>query len=82
MQKLENTKEDRDALHMLLTTGIKPRATIGIGAFTDQMVVVIENYEGVITKIDLESGYCEWENIQGDIMPTININTITLHKSL
>ena len=44
--------------------------------------VEIVNYEGVVTEIDLESGYCNWENIQGDMMPSVNISAITLHKRL
>ena len=84
MQKLKNTEQYRNALYTLLATGVKPRATFGLGCFASELAISLEivNYEGVITEIDLESGYCNWENIQGDMMPSVNINVITLHKRL
>lgn len=84
MQKLKNTEQDRNALYTLLATGVKPRATFGLGCFSSDLASSLEivNYEGVVTKIDLDSGYCNWENIQGDSMPSVNINVITLHKRL
>ena len=84
MQKLTNTEQDRNALYKLLSTDVKPRATFGLGCFTNELAssLKIVNYEGVVTEIDLESGYCNWENLQGDIMPSVNINVITLHKRL
>lgn len=84
MQKLTNTEKDRNALYTLLATGVKPRATFGFGCFNSELASSFEivNYDGVVTEIDLESGYCNWENIQGDMMPSVNINVITLHKCL
>lgn len=81
-QKLTNTEQDRNELYRLLATGVKPRATFGIGFFTGELASSLDiiNYEGVLTEIDLESGYCKWENIHGDMMPCVNINVITLHK--
>ena len=82
--KLENTQKDRESLHKLLSTGVKPRATFELGCFTSNLAssFTTVKYEGVITGIDLEDGYCNWENIQGDMMPTVNINVITLHKEI
>lgn len=84
MQKLTNTEQDRNELYTLLATGVKPRATFELGYFTSELASSLEiaNYEGVVTDIDLESGYCNWENIQGHMMPSVNINVITIHKRL
>jgi hypothetical protein len=80
-EKLKNTEQDRQKLHLLLSKGIKPKALIELGSFTSELAssFEIKKYEGVITDIDLDSGYCNWENVQGTSMPNVNINTVTLY---
>ena len=83
VQQLQNNIHDKTALSELLTT-VKPRATFSMGGFSSELAssFTTTDYQGVITEIDIESGYCKWENIMGDKMPVMNIDCITLHQKL
>lgn len=80
MKNLNNNKEDIQFLNDLLKKGIKPKAKIKMGIFTDQTNVfsftTIEMF-GIIIYIDLINGCCYWTS-KGQKMPCVNINCITL----
>lgn len=80
-EKLKGTEQDCQKLHSLILEGIKPKATIELGSFTSELAssFEIKKHEGRITDIDMNSGYCNWENSQGNPMPSVHINTITLN---
>lgn len=83
MKKLNNTKEDREYLYTLLSSGYFPMATITIYGFTSQLASSLKpvDYVGKITEIDLKSGYCDWLNVYGEKMCCVNISSITLHSN-
>jgi len=81
MKRLDNTIKDREYLHKLINLTNFPKATITIGGFMSNLAssLTMLDYDGEITGIDLESGYCDWNNETGHKMAPININCITLH---
>lgn len=80
MRKLNNTIEDRLFLYNLLLTGSSIKANFSLGCFTSELASSLTtiDYVGEVSEIDLESGYCEWNNEKGDVMHSVNINCITL----
>ena len=81
MKILDNSVEDREYLHELINLGNFPKATITIGCFMSNLAssLTMLDYGGEITGIDLESGYCDWNNEAGHKMAPINISCITLN---
>lgn len=80
MRKLNNIEEDRQLLFTMLSSGTFPKATFSLGCFTSELAssLTTVDYVGIVTEIDLESGYCSWEHEKGNLMPCVNINCITL----
>lgn len=80
MKKLNNTTEDRIFLYSLLSSGFYPKAIVSVGVFTSELAgsLTTNDCSGEVTKIDLDSGYCNWQNENGYQMPCVNINCITL----
>lgn len=80
MRKLHNTQEDIQFLYSLLLKGDFPKATFSLGTFTTDLMVdaITVDHFGIVTEIDLESGYCNWRNEYGQLMPCVKINCITL----
>lgn len=83
MIKLTNTKSDKIKLSESLDSGIKPRAIIEVGYFENAFAnsLKTKEFQGTIIGMDIESGYCKWENIQGNKMPVVCINSITLNTA-
>ena len=77
-RKLNNIKSDRDYLHNILSNGCFPKATFTVWISLLPSSLTLVDYTGEVTKIDLESGYCDWNNKNGIQMPEVNINCITL----
>lgn len=79
MRKLNNTKEDKEYLHKLISSGTFPKAKLELGVFTSELAGSLSTalYYGKITSIDLVDGYCHWEQ-KGAKMPCVNINCITI----
>lgn len=80
MKQLKDNKEDKQFLHNLLTSGKSVKAKFSLGVFTSNLAnsLTTNDYEGFVTEIDLDSGYCNWTNINGTKMPSVNINCIIL----
>jgi len=82
MKQLANNTNDRFFLYVLLGTGQPVKAKFSLGGFTSELAssLTTVDHEGFVTEIDLESGYCNWTNIEGRKMPMVNINCITLFQ--
>ena len=80
MRKLNDTPEDRNFLFNLLLSGAHPKAIFAIGCFVSNSIdgLTTQDYVGEVTQIDFETGYCNWLNENGDKMPCVNIECITL----
>lgn len=78
--KLTNSHRDRDHLNGLLKSGKEPKATFQLSGFTSELAdsLITEDYKGTVTSIDMKSGYCGWNNVQGTRMIAVNIDCITL----
>lgn len=79
-KKLTNTIEDKTLLKNLLSSGSPVKAKFSLGYFATEFADSLETkeHDGVVTGIDMESGYCNWENARGIDMFVVSINTITL----
>ena len=83
MKQLNNNIEDINFLNSLIQNGIKPKAKIKMGVFTNPSTVLsfkqIEFF-GRIVYIDLIDGYCHWTS-NGQRMPCVNISCISLFEN-
>lgn len=79
MRKLNNTLGDCNYLESLIKKETKVKAIIDTGIFLNtKSNIETHSHEGYIIYIDVQTGYCKWENLIGDKMPFVNINCVTL----
>jgi len=79
MRKMKNISGDKEYLRNLLKSG-RQKAIFGLGGFSGSTALSFEivNHDGYVTEICEESGYCQWTNMNGTEMMSVNINTITI----
>jgi hypothetical protein len=77
MRQLNNTQEDK----LYLSTLLPIKATITTGYFASDKVdsLQFQQTKGEIIEIDIPSGYIEWKHELGHMMPSVNINCVTLN---
>lgn len=78
--KLTNTAGDRLIVKKLLDNGYIPKVIVGLGCFTNELASSLSSipYEGTITDIDMVTGSCKWNFIDGNEMIPVNINCMEL----
>jgi len=80
MKKLFNTKEYKTYLQSLLNSGKPIHAEFSLGVFQSELADSLTSklFKGIVTELDYESGYCNWNHETGHSMPRVKINCITL----
>jgi hypothetical protein len=79
--KLNNIESDKILIQDKLLRKEIVRGIFSLGIFTSvpkAMSFTTQEFNGTITKIDLNSGYIEWVNERGLRMPVVNINSFEL----
>lgn len=84
MKKLTNTQKNRDLLGHLLEEYNEVSAIIELGFYENKSPKSYKTItmQALITSIDLETGYCQWEDWCSLSMPQVSINAVYLLDDL